>query len=506
MDITKILIGMNIDKTVSLPLYVQLQEQLAARIKDGSLPPGSKLPPERELAAIFGISRTTAINAYSRLEQAGLVSTKVGSGTYVANVALPDAVKAPPPMPWEQLFIPHPKNPLFSLIRDLVSGPESGETISMDAGLPDPAFYPVENFKTLLADTKLAYGDLGHIPTEGYFPFRQAVTSVLAAREMDVGPENILISAGSQQGLYLITKILIEPGDYVIVESPTYLGAIQILQASGARILTLPKRDSMALDVLEDYLIRYRPKLLYTMPTFQNPSGRVMPLKERQDLLQLAAKHRLIIAEDDPYGALNYGPSLPPPLKALDHYGGVLYLGTFSKILFPGLRLGYVAGPPTVINRLAQEKQYVDLHCSNISQWLLTQYLRNFPLTAHLAQVCREYENRRDTLVSSIRRFCPEEFEFTIPDGGFYLWCRLKRNIKSYTLLQTAMKCGVSFVPGEAFYTNQLGDNEIRLCFVTNPEEKLTEGIKRLSKALQLAASMPHAAPAPSYPANKPLI
>lgn len=506
MDITKALIGIDLNPSSSTPLYLQIAGHLSAGINKGILPPGIKLLPERDLANLFKVSRTTAINAYKYLEQQGLVNTKIGSGTYVSQPSLPHTAEKLPDMPWEQVFVPHPKNPLFSLIRDLVSGPLSSETISLDAGLPDPALYPVDAFKSLLAKETIEYQDLGHIPTEGYPPLRQAVSAMLAQKQFYAAADKILISAGSQQGLYLITKILIEPGDYVIVEAPAYLGAIQVLQASGARLLTLPRQDTLPLDVLEDYLIRYRPKLFYTVPTFQNPSGKVMPLRERKELLRLAARHRLIIVEDDPYSDLQYGTPVPPPLKAIDPYNGVLYLGTFSKILFPGLRLGYVIGPNTVINRLAQEKQYVDLHCNNLGQWLLTQYLKESSLQDHLSLVRREYKKRRDAMAGSLKRYCKGQLDFILPEGGFYLWCQLTQPINTSMLLREAIKQGVSFVPGEAFYSNQQGRNEMRLCFATHREEVLTEGIKRLAKVLASSGENHRLFSAANGSAGKPII
>ena len=486
MDISKQFLRNQLDRNLSKPLYLQILDIITRKITDHTIPPGSKLPPERELASLFAVSRTTAINAYRQLEQQGLIQTKIGSGTYVVDVPI-KSINITPPMPWNQLFSPYPKSPVSSILRELVSTPNSEENISLAAGLPDPILYPFDIFADLFHKhrRKIDLADLGYISTEGYSPLRQMLATMHCQK--DITPtttDNLLILSGAQQGIYLISKIFLQPGDCVIVESPTYIGAIQVFQNAGVRILTLPSNTTLPLAILEDYLIRYRPKLFYIIPTFQNPNGRVLPLNERQELLRLAAQHQLIIVEDDPYSELYYHEPPPLSLKALDHHNCVIYLGTFSKTLFPGLRTGWMVAPPPVINRIALEKQYVDLHSNNLSQWLIYLFLKEGALQPHLTQVRKEYKKRRDTAANSIRRYCGSDLVFSLPAGGFYLWCKLQTGVTSQILLHEATKTGVSFVPGEAFYTDQSNLKELRLCFATHPEAKLQEGIKRLAKTL----------------------
>ncbi|HWR06893.1 PLP-dependent aminotransferase family protein [Sporomusa sp.] len=486
MDISKIINKGLLTPRSTLSLYSQIANLFAEKIQNRILPAGSKLPPERELAVLLGVSRTTAINAYRRLEEQGLIITKIGSGTYVADLTPP--LQPNPAVPWSQLFTPSPNTHLASILRELIASATTEDIISLAAGMPDPTLYPLKHFHRLFSQqsSQLSGSDLGHIPTEGYMPLRQALAARLINKGYAITPENTMIVSGSQQGLYLIAKVFLEPGDYVIVESPTYLGAIQVFSAANARLLSLPTLSTMPLDLLEDYLVRYRPKLLYIMPTFQNPNGRVMPLEERRELLKLAAKHRLVIVEDDPYGELYYDKQPPPSLKALDPFGGVIALGTFSKILFPGLRTGWVVAPETVINRFALEKQYIDLHSSNISQKLLFDYLTEGLLEDHLDTVRAEYKKRRDSVAGALHRYCGPHLTFTLPTGGFYFWCTLNQGILTRQLLHEAGKTGVSFVPGEAFYADASGSRELRLCFTTHSEERLLEGIKRLSTALQV--------------------
>lgn len=484
MDTSKCLLGHELDTSSNIPLYLQLAEIISDKVTSQVLPAGTKLPPERVLAQLFSVSRTTAINAYRHLEQQGMVNTRVGSGTYVAG-QLSDTDSSTAHVPWAQLFTPYPQTPLSSILRELVS-PPAPDTISLAAGMGDPDLYPVGTFMDLYSEhiQHAERADFGHIPTEGYDPLRHSVAAMLAAKGIPTKKDNVMILAGSQQGLYLLSKILLEPGDCVIIESPSFIGAIQVFQASGARVLSLPPDDRFPLAALEDYLIRYRPKMLYLMPTFHNPTGRTMSLKERQDLLQLAARHRLIIIEDDPYSDLYYDRVPPPALKALDSYGGVVYLSTFSKNLFSGLRTGYISASPILINRLALEKQYIDLHSNNISQWLVQLFLDTGNLDSHLSLIRREYKKRRDDTAKALQRFCGKHIDFAIPDGGFYFWCKIKQSGTSRRLLHEATKIGVSFVPGEAFYTTPTQDKDFRVCFTTHNQTVLHEGIRRLAKAI----------------------
>lgn len=503
MDITKIIMDLRVTSSQNAPLYLQLANGLAAKIQNSTLAIGMKLPPERELAKLLNVSRTTVINAYRLLEDQGLIHTKIGSGSYVNEVSKtnqPDST-----MSWEQLFTPQYNSPLSSILRTLIAPHTLDETISFAAGMPDPAFYPLSIMEKTLLSSKyqLADADFGYISTEGYLPLKQSLANWQTEFGIHATPEQFLIVSGSQQGLYLIVKAFIAPRDYVIVESPTYLGAIQSFENSGAHILTLPPSDQLNFDLLEDYLIRYRPKLMYTIPTFQNPTGRVMSLQDRQKLIQLAAKYRLVVVEDDPYSLLYYEQEPPASLKSLDTYGGVIALGTFSKTVFPGLRTGWITAAQQVIDRLAQEKQHIDLHSNNLSQIILHISLAEGYLANHLRLVRSEYKKRRDAMVYALRRYCNEYLEFTIPEGGFYIWCKVKAPVSVTELIRQAAVVGVTFVPGIAFYTNGTRSNEIRLCFVTHKEDLIKEGIRRLGKILTSGSANSNPS---SHTAGRPII
>lgn len=486
MDISRILNYGKLDPSCKKPLYHQVADIIREKIRDKNLEPATRLPPERELADLFGVSRITAINAYRRLEQEGLVKTRVGSGTYVRENPEQDTAYARG-IPWAQYFTPYPQTPTATIISELLSTPVSGSTISLAAGMPDPSFYPVQAFKALTNEylDEANPLDLGYIPIEGYFPLRKAVASLLREKGIGATENNIMVLTGSQQGLYLTSKALLEQGDYVIVESPTYIGAIQTFQSCGARILTLPATGPFPMDLFEDYLIRYRPKMFYIIPSFQNPTGRELPKEEGRELLKLAARHRLVILEDGPYSDLFYGEKPPTTLKSLDPNDLVVYLGTFSKTLAPGLRMGYVCASPLLINRLVMEKQLADLHSSNISQLLLAYYLRENGFNSHLVFLRKEYKKRRDALARALQRFCRDDLDFTVPAGGFYLWCKITTPVTAKKLLDESTKNGLFFVPGQAFYVGPEGEKEFRLCFATHKEEVLVEAAQRLAKSLE---------------------
>lgn len=481
---TSIAAATGLDPTTAVPMYQQIAEHLARQIKSRALAPGTKLPPERQLAELYRVSRTTAINAYRRLEEDGLVRTRVGSGTYVAEGPAETAV---PPMPWHQLLVPPLNNPLVGILRELVAMDMAEGAISLATGMPDPALYPWPAFRDMLGGRQLERTDLGYIGTEGYYPLREALAARHSGQGAAVRPENVAVVSGSQQGLYLLAKTLVNPGDYVVVEAPTYLGALQLFQAAGARLLTLPAGGPLPLDLLEDYLVRYRPKLLYLLPTFQNPCGRIMPLAERQALLALAARHRLAVIEDDPYGELYYDQEPPPSLKALDEHGRVIYLGTFSKIVIPGLRIGWVAGPEAIIHRLSLEKQYIDLHSNNLAQWLLWRFMAGGLFAEHLEHIRGAYRRRRDAMAQALKRQLGDRLSYLVPGGGFYFWCRLAdQRIDCRELLTEAGRQGVNFVPGDAFYPDGDGLRDFRLCFATNDADGLQEGVRRLARALSV--------------------
>jgi DNA-binding transcriptional MocR family regulator len=491
---------LRLDRDSRTPLYLQIRNQLREMILDGTLSEGSRLPPERKMAAALGVNRGTVVNAYRELAADGLVEGHVGRGTIVCQPPVASTVELPlPPSPeslnhlatrpltWNEYFVPRTEGGRDPLLRDLMALLTRPDTISFAAGVPAPELYPLDDFRQVMAHVLNTAGQtlLQPCPVEGYSPLRQTIAHRMAGRGVTVRAENILTVTGSQQGLDLIARAFLKAGDEVVVEAPSYLGALQIFGAAGARLLGVPlDEEGMRLDVLENVLVRYRPKLIYTLPTFQNPSGCTMTPRRRLRLLELARRHRVPIVEDDPYGELYYTSQDPSPLLALDQDGYVIYLSTFSKILFPGLRLGWVAAPRPVIERLSQIKQLADLHCSTLVQGAVHEFCQRGALGGHLDRVRDLYRQRRDAILSALTEYGSGGLEWDEPQGGFNLWCRLPSGVKARQLMSEAARQSVALVPGEVFYPDGGGQEEMRLNFSCPPVAQIEEGIQRLGVAL----------------------
>lgn len=530
-----------VDRESPTPIYVQIARQIRQSILEGELPPGERLPPERRLAALLGVNRTTVVNAYRELAADGLVSGQVGRGTIVTHRARtetrqhrPDSVNRQSrepdwvaeletgvypshrtgqavsersrsaPIPWTQLFTPATEVMNDPLLHDAMTVSARPDVIRLATGIPSPRLYPIDEIRELLDEALHTAGQtlLQHTPTEGYGPLRDALASWMeesnesAGTAVQVGHENVVVVAGSQQGLYLLARTLIEPGDVVAVESPTYLGAAQVFRAAGARLMPIPvDDDGMNVDLLQEILPRRRPKLIYTLPTFQNPSGTVMTMGRRLRLLDLAARYQIPVVEDDPYGALRYEGRHLPSLYAIDRAAGrsnVIYLSTMSKMLFPGFRIGWVAAPKVVAERVTLMKQVVDLDTNALAQWAVWAFFERDLLRQHLVTLNQAYPAQRDRMLRAIDRYGDGLLTAGRPDGGIYLWCKLEDGLRVRDLLPEAAREGVIFAPGESFHVDAnsgRGRSHIRLNFTLPDDHEIDEGIRRLATAIHRLAA-----------------
>lgn len=478
-----------LDRARAEPLYLQISEQIRDRIRRGELTPGTRLPPERRLAETLGVNRGTVVNAYRELAAGGFVVGRVGHGTVVATLErsriAPASGKSA--IPWEQISTTMSQEPDDPLLRDVMTVSNRSGVISFANGIPSPSLYPVDTIRRLYDEALDAAGQtlLQYCPVEGYPPLRRAVASWMGAGQQSVDPSGILVVAGSHQGLYLIARALLDPGDLVVVESATYLGALQVFQAAGAKLLPIPlDSDGMRVDLIEDLVERRLPKLIYTLPTFQNPSGSIMSLERRRRLLALAARYQIPIVEDDPYGALRYEGDPLPSLYALDEAGTVIHLSTVSKILSPGLRIGWISGPLPIIERLAVLKQIVDLDTNPLAQWVVAAFIERGLLARHLDRLRVEYPRRRDRMLGALERYCRQSMTWSDPTGGFYVWCQLLGGRRARDLLPEAARRGVVFAPGTSFHPDRMGEATLRLSFAFPDEAAITEGIARLVAAI----------------------
>ncbi|HUK87811.1 MAG TPA: PLP-dependent aminotransferase family protein [Terriglobales bacterium] len=462
------------------PLYGRLLASLEAAIQDGRLTPGSRLPSERDLAEELGLSRTTVTSAYRELEARGLVRGHVGRGTFVC--APPQADEAP--FAWRgkvSLRVQRSSDRDFhALLQDSVNP----SLISFAAGCPALDCFPFDDYQRIAQQVMKREGArvLGLAPTEGQPALRHA----LAAR-MDIKLEKVLVVSGSQQALDLLARCLLDPGDTVLIERPSYVGAIRTFRAAGASLVGWDVRRN-DLDELEDLILRYRPKLFYINPTFQNPTGRTLGLPERRDLLKLAARYRLPVIEDGAYRELWFEGPPPASLRRLDEHNVVISLNTFSKVLAPGLRLGWIVASESIVEQLAETKVTLDHFTEGLGQLVVAEMLRSGVFDEHLKKLRLEHRRRRDALVAALRReLSRHTLEFTVPGGGLYLWCRLAPHMESAALLRAGLAAGVVFADGQLFYPDSAPEGELRLCYSALPVAKIEEGVRRLARCLSSA-------------------
>jgi len=370
-----------------------------------------------------------------------------------------------------------------SAIRELLKLTERPDIISFAGGLPAPEAFPVEALARAHADV-LAHdgaGALQYGATEGYGPLRAWIAERMTRRGMPASAENVLVTAGSQQGIDLVGRSLVDPGDVVAVEEPSYLAALQSLRTWEAQFAVVGSDDEgMRVDELEALLRRTRVRLIYTVPNFQNPQGTTLSLERRARLAQLAAEHEVPVLEDDPYCELRYSGTELPPIAGMVADAPVIYLGSFSKTLAPGLRLGFAVADERTIRALTIAKQAADLHTGVLSQRAVARLLESFDFEAHLRRLRALYGERCAAMLASIERHFPAGCTWTRPEGGLFVWARLPAGIDTEELVQDALREHVAFVPGAPFYPAEPRRNTMRLNFSNRPPEVIAEGMARL--------------------------
>jgi 2-aminoadipate transaminase len=402
--------------------------------------------------------------------------------------------------PWQHRFAQRTQRMTSSAIRELLKLTERADIISFGGGLPAPDAFPIaeiqaatERVLSRQGATALQYGR-----TEGCVHLRERIAGQMARYGIVVDIDNILVTAGSQQALDLIGKVLINPGDRVLTESPSYLGAIQAFAMYGAEYVTVPMdEDGLRTDALERAL-RIGPKFLYLLPNFQNPSGVTLSDERRRRLSRLADQYGIPMVEDDPYGQLRYEGDHIKPLVVIDaelqhthangrYRGSVIYMSTFSKTLAPGLRLGWVVAPREVIARLVQAKQGTDLHTSTFVQAIAADLMGEGVIDQNVARVRVLYRRRRDVMLAALEQAFPDPdlgVRWTRPQGGLFLWLTLPDGVDAVSLLSDALEAGVAFVPGTAFHPDGTGANTMRLNFSYPDEAQIREGIRRLGAVI----------------------
>lgn len=380
-----------------------------------------------------------------------------------------------------------------SAMRDLMAVTARPEVISLAGGLPDTSTFPPDTFAaiaTRIAKESCAKA-LQYGPTEGLPETKACIAEVMQAEGMRADPEDMVVTTGGQQVIDLVTKTLVDPGDVIIAEAPTYPGAVPVFHTYQAEVVQIEMDgDGMRVDLLEEELDRLardgrRPKFIYTVPTFQNPAGVTMALDRRKRLVEIARERELLVLEDNPYGLLRYEGEALPPLHELDGGLYVMYLGTFSKILSPGIRLGWVVAPPPVLEKINLGKQATDLCTSTLSQLMVQAYFQEARWRDYVESLTEVYRSRRDTMLDALAEYFPREAEWTRPQGGLFIWVTLPDFIDTTDLLARALRDNVAFVPGAAAYLDGRGRSSMRLNFSGADEDEIREGVRRIGEVVR---------------------
>jgi 2-aminoadipate transaminase len=470
-----------LDRDSIVPLYRQIYESLREAILAGTLPESTRLPPERTMADRLAVNRSTIVHAYRELVGDGLIEQRVGSGSRVVPKLRGGQPERAAGVPWWVTLPPWRVGEFPNVLGELAAKPEPGRISFVQGVAPDepsPLGHLAKSFGRVARDPRfvLSYGD-----SEGYEPLRAAIAGRMRARgARSITPASIIVLTGSTQGIAIVAQSLAEPGDEIIVESPSYPGALQVFQINGLRAISVPVDDEgMRVDHVEAVLRTRRPRFIYTMPSLHNPTNATMNADRRERLATIARRAGVPIVEDDPYG-----PLAPPgqPLVALapDH---VVYLSTFSKTIAPSLRVGWLAAPRTILERLLLRKQAYDMATSLYVQAAIADYLER-GYDAHLGQLRTELLDRRALADKAIAQHWPVGFKVSRPAGGFYLWASTPRELRARALLDASERLGASFLFGEAFFANSGGDHNFRLALTAVTRPEIAEGIRRIGEAI----------------------
>jgi len=391
-------------------------------------------------------------------------------------------IENPHPLQWN--FSQRSQQLKSSAIREILKITMRPEIISFAGGLPSPETFPIEQMKVAFDKVLSAQGKvaLQYGPTDGYAPLREWVANSLSTASAKILPEQVLMVSGSQQGLDLLGKVLIDEGSKVMVETPSYLGALQAFSLYGPEFVSVPGDEQGLIPSAVEELGKDA-RLLYSLPNFQNPTGRTLPLERRLALVEACARIGLPLIEDDPYGALSYRNDPLPKMLNMNP-GGVIYMGSFSKVLTPGIRLGYVVAPRALIAKMEQAKQATDLHTAQLTQMVVYEAIKDGFLDSHIPTIRKLYADQCQAMLDALQAYFPAGTSWTKPEGGMFIWVTLPEHIDSADLLKEAVEQLVAFVPGAPFYANAPQKNTLRLSFVTVAPEKIRAGVERLGKLI----------------------
>jgi len=475
------------------PLYQQIREGIRNDIAARALLPGSKLPSSRQLAADLHVSRITVANAYAELEADGLIESRAGSGTFVSPVWNIDARidrRTPFTSPsWQQRMVSIPDPVRDRMLREASRPAEETGVIAFACAHGDVRLFPMGELQKTMTEVLREDGAvaLGYDSPHGYPPLRQFLATYLLQHGMQVSADDVIITAGAQQGIDLIARALLQSGDAVAVESPTYAGVFECMESRAIRTVGIGL-DAGGMDVaeLQRVLERDHPKLIYTVPTFHNPTGAVMTAARRRELVTLAHRFDVPILEDDYMREVRFGSPIPPPIASFDQHGDVIYVGSFSKSLIPSLRLGYVVARGSLRDQLISLKGATDRCCSTLLQRVLWRLLERGTLFTYWKRASRIYRRRQSVMLGALRTHFPLGSQWHAAEGGFGVWVGVPPRVSVTALFDQAISAGVSIAVGAAFFPEPDDQPFMRLGFAAVEEQHIERGIAKLGRLIQV--------------------
>ncbi|MAU13415.1 MAG: hypothetical protein CL607_26590 [Anaerolineaceae bacterium] len=477
------MLSVELDRNSEEPIYKQLIRQIKMQIESGNLSAGTRLPASRELAKDINVSRISVVNAYAELRAEGYLSAHAGRGTFVSRDG--QSVGSVTNGAVAQSSTSRAMHDYS--IRDMMKLARRSDIINFSHGSPPPEFFPMQHLQSAINTVLERDGASAMLyeRPEGYGPLRSGVRDYVSALGIMCSVDNVLITGGAQQAIDLVLQALVSENETIVTSAPTYIGILDVARARRLQVHSIPMdEDGIRLDCLEYYLMENSPRLIYVMPTFHNPTGKVMPLHRRRQLLNLAHEYDVPVLEDAVYHEFRFEGEPLPPLKALDTTDSVIHVGAFTKMLLPGMRIGYIITSNSQFDRLVRVKQAADISTSGFNQRVIHMMMQRGVIAQQLERNNRELKRRRDTAIEAAKRYFPEGCKWEVPQGGMYLWVTLpKSGPTAAELFITAVQKHVSFAIGNVFYVNGQGSRNIRVNYGLQHPDRIEEGFRYLGDA-----------------------
>ncbi|MGE7907929.1 PLP-dependent aminotransferase family protein [Peribacillus sp. NPDC094092] len=475
-----------IQRNADISITKQIYHSILDHIRSNLLEENLQLPSVRELSKQLGVSLVTVVKAYQKLEQEGFITSVQGKGTFIRKTKMEETERKERTSSYDwqlsvQDYLPRSQFARFHQVP---------EKIHLSSSMIDPGLLPnrylEQEIHRMLSENPKVLSQYGEI--QGDKALRQAMVEYLQRMDLTTSPDNILVTSGSQQGIDLIARTFVGPGDVVVMEAPTYPGAIDVFRGRSATILTVPvDSDGMRVDLLQNLCDKYKPKIIYTVPTFHNPTGAIMPTKRRRQILEIAKNTQCIVIEDDPCSEIYFERKPPASMKSLDKDGHVIYLKGLSKVLAPGCRIGILAASGSIFKRLLAAKANTDLGSPLLTQKAIIPFITSKRMIDHLKKLRTALKIRRDLVLEILSQHSPEEVSWFIPKGGLNVWLTLPSWLNTDHLLLEAKKEQITFLPGSACYPTDQENHHLRISFSYMNEQQLEQGVKTICNILQLA-------------------